>query len=358
MVSAHQKLDLSLLRRRHDPSATSSASLSPTVPTLESPVSFQALAVRAVSDTAMAQRNKLDRPPARPSMFIEETDDDDSMAPKSTCGTPADPKSVDVIRKSVEEEPMRRTKSQYFDDFFSTRGRELSSRDRLSHKSVMVAELKLSKTYVQVRDNEVLASAISSRLARIYEKDESSMMVTIQQGVCIRFGVSKDPAYLLKVYALPCLIASITNLRCTTMIQSALRDLLQIEPNRGVVLYLPVPEENFATNGVTYMGEIARHERRTDDDDPGILRNISRGLSRRLKSSSTQSAPRSEATTSSWDPETDTQMSISARGNDSFHSEGSREVETSSQGNTRGSRSLRHFLSRRVQNPTRVDDKR
>ena len=178
------------------------------------------------------------------------------------------------------------------------------------------------------------------------------MMVTIQQDVCIRFGISKDPAYLLKVYALPCLIASITNLRCTGMIQSALRELLQIEPNRGVVLYLPVPEENFGTNGVTYMGEIARYERRTDDNDPSILRNISRGLSRRLKSSSTQSAPRSEATTSSWGPETDTQMSISARGNDSLHSEGSREVEASSQGNIRGSKSLRHFLSRRVQNPT------
>lgn len=146
MVSGQQKLDLSLLRRRHDPSPTSSASLSPTVPTLESPVSFQALAVRAVSDTTMTQPNKLDRPPARPSMFIEETDDDDSMLPKLTRGTPADPKSADVIGKSVEEEPVRRAKSQYFDGFFSARGQELSLRDRLSQTSVIVAELKLSKT--------------------------------------------------------------------------------------------------------------------------------------------------------------------------------------------------------------------
>ncbi|KAE8373833.1 hypothetical protein BDV26DRAFT_271097 [Aspergillus bertholletiae] len=136
------------------------------------------------------------------------------------------------------------------------------------------------------------------------------------------------------------------------MIQSALRGLLQIEPNRGVILYLPVPEENFATNGVTYMGEIARYERRNGDDDPGILRNISRGLSRRLKSSGTHSAPRSEETTSSWDPETDTQMPTSARGKDSLYKEGSRYVEASSQGNIRGSKSLRNFLSRRVQNPT------
>ncbi|KNG82201.1 hypothetical protein ANOM_008465 [Aspergillus nomiae NRRL 13137] len=356
MVSGQQKLDLSLLRRRHDPSPTSSASLSPTVPTLESPVSFQALAVRAVSDTTMTQRNKLDRPPARPSMFIEETDDDDSMLPKLTRGTPADPKSAGVIGKSVEEEPVRRAKSQYFDGFFSARGQELSLRDRLSQTSVIVAELKLSKT---VTDDEALVSVVSSRLAHIYQRHESSMMVTIQQNVCIRFGTSKDPSYLLKLYTLPCLIGSITNLRRTSLIQSALRDLLQIEPYRGVVLYLPVPEENFATNGVTYMGEIARHEPRTDDDDPGILRNISRGLSRRLKSNSAHSAPRSEATTSSWDPETDARTSTSVRGNDSLQSEGSREAEALSQGNSRGSKSLRHFLSRRVQNPTGgVEDKR
>ena len=167
MVAGQQKLDLSLLRRRHDPSATSSASLSPTVPSLESPVSFQALAARAVSDTTMVQRNKLNRPPARPSMFIEETDDDDSMAPKSNHGAPADPKSVDVIRKSVEEEPMRRAKSQCFDDFFSTRGRELSLRDRLSQKSVIVAELKLSKTvrmcYITFGTRKPLGSNSMSR---------------------------------------------------------------------------------------------------------------------------------------------------------------------------------------------------
>ncbi|KAE8350876.1 hypothetical protein BDV28DRAFT_150517 [Aspergillus coremiiformis] len=348
MVSGHHKLDLSLLRRRHNPSTASSSSLSPTIPTLESPATFQALPVRTVSETTMIQRNKLDRLTARPPVSIEETDDDGSMAPKLSRGVSADPASVDVVCKNVEEEPVRLTKSQYFEDIFNTRGRELPPRDRIGQDSVIVVEIKLSK---MVEDDASLASMISSRLAHIYQKPESSMMVTVQQDACIRFGLLKGPAYLLKVYALPHLIASITNLRNTIFIQSALRDLLQIEPNRGVVLYLPVPEENFATNGTTYMGEIARHERRTDDDDPGILRNISRSLSRRLKSSSTHSTPHSEATTSSWNPDADAQPSTCRRAKDSLTSDGSHEAEASNQGTVKEPKSLRHFLSRRVHNP-------
>jgi hypothetical protein len=155
----------------------------------------------------------------------------------------------------------------------------------------------------------------------------------------------------MKVYALPYSIAPITNLRCTILIQSALRELLQIEPSRGVVLYLPVPEENLATNNVTYTGELPRHTRRTEDEDPGILRNISRSLSRRLKSNSTHSAPLSEATTSSWNPEVEVQQLTSAKGKNSLSSDVSREGEESSQGNDRGSKILRHFLSRRKHDP-------
>ncbi|KAF7592294.1 hypothetical protein BBP40_000425 [Aspergillus hancockii] len=232
-----------------------------------------------ISEAMMAQRDKLEKSPARPSMFIEERDDDETISPNLARGLSADPTSVDVVGKSFEEEPMRQTKSQYFEDIFNTRGRELSPKTQ--DFSVIVAELKLSK---KVKDEESLASMISSRLAHIYQKPESSLMVTIQHDVCLRFGISQCPAYLMKVYALPYSIAPITNLRCTILIQSALRELLQIEPNRGVVLYFPVPEENFATNNVTYMDEPPHHARRTEDEDPSILRNISRSLSRRLKS--------------------------------------------------------------------------
>lgn len=117
------------------------------------------------------------------------------------------------------------------------------------------------------------------------------MMVTLQQDACIQFGVLGSPAYLMKIFALPYLIAPITNLRSTILIQSALQDVLQVPPNRGVVLYIPIHEENFASNGVTVMGEIARLERY--DQETGILKNISRSMTRRMKSSSV-------TTSSSW----------------------------------------------------------
>lgn len=136
-------------------------------------------------------------------------------------------------------------------------------------------------------------------MANIYQKLESSILVTVQQDVCILFGNKPSPAYFMKVMALPSLIAPVTNLRTTILIQSALHTLLSIAPSRGVVVYVPVPEENFATNGVTAMGEIRNMERRAQDDEPGIFKTISRGMSRRLKSNSGSSRPLSFGTTSS-----------------------------------------------------------
>ncbi|KAB8238421.1 hypothetical protein ETB97_010137 [Aspergillus alliaceus] len=346
MTPGHHKLDLSLLRRRHNPSAASSTSLSPTVPILESPVTFRAMSAGAFSEATMAQRSKLDKLPPRPPMFMEETDEDDSVAPNLTRRSSPDPASLEVVRKSVGEEPMRQTKLQYYEDTFGTRRRD--PRDRVALDSVIVAEIKISN---MVLDDEPLASMIASRLAQAYQKPEGSMMVTVQQNACIHFGISKDPAYVLKVYAVPCLIATIINLRCTIMIQSALRDLLQIESNRGVVLYLPVPEENFATDGVTYASQTTRYDQRSENDDSGILRSISRSLSRRLKSNSAQSAALSEATTSSWNPEANIRPSTSARGKGTPTDDGSQMGEGSSQSNAKKYKSLRHFLSHRVSHP-------
>lgn len=137
-------------------------------------------------------------------------------------------------------------------------------------------------------------------MAQIYQRAETSVMVTIQQEACLIFGNAAVPAYLMTVTALPGLIAPVSNLRNTALIQTALQELLHIAPNRGVVIYVPIPEENFATNGVTALGEINRLEHQAQDEDPGFLKSISRSMSRRLKSSSAHSNPLSVATTSSW----------------------------------------------------------
>ncbi|PYI07164.1 hypothetical protein BO78DRAFT_469442 [Aspergillus sclerotiicarbonarius CBS 121057] len=354
MTSRRHRIDFSLRRRRNDPSLTSSGSVSPTVPVLQSPVTFQAFATVNVSEATLKQKNKLERSPVRPSMFLEEKDDDETPVPALVGGAPVDVKSAHVERKSVEEKPMTRTKSQYFEDAFSTRGPLCSPRSQISQDSVVVVEIKIN---TKVKELESLVSNISSHMARIFQKSETLMMTTIQEEACIHFGRSSLPAYLMKVFALPYLIAPITNLRSTILIQAALQEIIHVAPSRGVILYIPISEENFATNGVTMMGELARLERSSPDHGPGLFKNLSRTMSRRLKSSSSQSTPISVATTSSWACGGDGTQASSMTGkesqcSDALKNEGKQKSGTKPKG-------LRHFLSRqgseRLQQPVRSD---
>lgn len=117
-------------------------------------------------------------------------------------------------------------------------------------------------------------------------------MVTVQQETCVLFGSNNTlPSYLLTVYALPSLIAPVTNLRNTTLIQKALEELLCIPPSLGVILFIPIPEANLATNGMTARSEITQLERSDQGDSPNLFKSISRSMSRRLKTSSGQSVP-------------------------------------------------------------------
>lgn len=121
-------------------------------------------------------------------------------------------------------------------------------------------------------------------------------MITYHEDTRIVYGnTSGLRSYSLIIYALPSLIAPVTNERSTTLIQNALQDLLGIPSALGVVIYIPVPEENFATNGSTFRGEISRMERnereRNSEDSPGLFKTLSCGVNRRFKSNSGQSAP-------------------------------------------------------------------
>lgn len=157
----------------------------------------------------------------------------------------------------------------------------------------------------------------------------------------------------MKLYALPYLIAPITNLRSTILIQAALDDILHIAPSRGIILYIPIPEENMATNSTTMMGEIARLERDIGAREPGIFKSLSRSLSRRKKSSSGVSAPLSVATTSSWAATSDVQEPKPVTASES---EG---ANASGEGNSRPGktgRTLRLFVSRRSPERSRSGD--
>lgn len=172
------------------------------------------------------------------------------------------------------------------------------------------------------------------------------MMVAIQQNVCLNFGNSSLPAYLAKVSAHPYIIGPVTNMRNSILIQEAFREFLDIPSSRGVIIYTGVSEENFATNGITIMGEAVRISNEKQNDNGGFFKTITRSMSRKLKSNGSSNAPQSVGP--SLAPAADSQPSEPASNGDS-HQKGSTTASNDAQSQSvQRSRSLRDFVTRRT----------
>ncbi|KAJ5948326.1 hypothetical protein N7466_001341 [Penicillium verhagenii] len=228
-------------------------------------------------------RPKRERPVTFPSTFTDENlspIDYTAPGPKVIC-------SVKDLKETTWKRDLK--KSHYYEEAFSPRGSPNCFQGRLFQNSMVVAELK---TNCKIQDEErMLVADLIFRLAQIYQRSETCIMLTVQQDTGVFFGNTTELSYLLKIYALSSFIAPVTNLRNTNLIQTAMHDLLHIPMNQGIIVFIPVPEENLATNGLTAGSEISRLIQNDQDESPNIFKTISRTMSRRLKSSSDQTAP-------------------------------------------------------------------
>ncbi|KAJ5676539.1 uncharacterized protein N7477_002172, partial [Penicillium maclennaniae] len=206
-----------------------------------------------------------------PSLIFKEVTNEENLLPKARY----DPdKAFYVTEKNVAEEQMvKKRPQQYYEEFFGGRDSSDPPRERIYQDSVLVAELKTSHAVKYERSK--LARDFLSHLSLVYQRPGNSIMVTIQQDTCVLFGSNNTlSAYLLTIYALPSMIAPVTNVRSTALIQNTLEELLGIPPNLGVTIFIPVREENLATNGTTIRNEISMIER--NEDSPSIFKSISR----------------------------------------------------------------------------------
>jgi hypothetical protein len=145
----------------------------------------------------------------------------------------------------------------------------------------------------EAKDEEVKKiNDLAISLCQIYQRPKGAVQVVVQHNASIVFYETSSPSYLFKIYALPSLIAPVTNMRNTGLIQKTIHELYGMYAEDGVVLFLPVPEANLATEGSTVQGEISRLES-SEMGSPGLIKSISRSMSRRLKSNSGSSAPMS-----------------------------------------------------------------
>lgn len=355
------EMDFSLWRRRQNLSSSSDNS-SPPAPSLQSPAAYHT-SIANIAKATLRQRIKSDHFVDMPPMFPEDADyEDDRISCNLRRCAPVEAKPAHVPQTGVLEGDIstRSIISQYFKNAFRPREQQNPPQLQEGPDSVTVFEIKLNTkvcsiprlrksdivwyTYsnFQIRDVESHLSNLSSYLAQIFQRPEHSVMVTIQQDAFIQFGNSTDLAYLMKIFALPDYIAPMTNRRNTTLVQSALQERFYIPPERGVIIYLPVPGENLATNNTTFMDENP-----LPDQNPGILRTISRSMSRRLKSSSAQSAPLSTATTASWDNPADTQRGLGATVEENV-GPGETSNAEENPGRVKKSKSVRRFISRQL----------
>lgn len=206
--------------------------------------------------------------------------------------------SATNLEQSWRRQELSKKKSQYYDEAFAYRESSHSAKDRVSRDSVVTAAVKLnchvwdilplskhtSLISCQLEKEQEFLLDLSFQLSEIYQRPESSIMVMVLPEIPMLLGGCNESCYHLTITALPSEVAPTKNKRSTHLLQSFMRDTLNIDRSRGIVRFEAVPEENLATNGMTTLQEIEEMER-TPEDTKGVLRTISRQTTRMGKKS-------------------------------------------------------------------------
>lgn len=175
--------------------------------------------------------------------------------------------------------PKHRT--QHYEEQPQLRGNATGSvREQVQRDSPIIAELR---TNVIIKDEFTLVRDLSLHLAARYTRPDSAIMVQVDHSVCLALGGNFDPCYILNVTTGPSQMGPVMNKRNAALIQSFMADILSVPPERGIVKFQPVPEENFAYNGTTLLGEIERRAKQRESFH-GVPRAISHASKRNLPS--------------------------------------------------------------------------
>jgi Macrophage migration inhibitory factor (MIF) len=142
-------------------------------------------------------------------------------------------------------------------------------------------------------------TGFSNQLSTRYQRPEASIMIDVTHSACMMLAGSFEPTYTLTITALAANIQPATNKRNTALLQHWMEENLGVEPSRGVVKFVAVPEENLATNGVTVLGEIEALDKHLGFDNVGGLK---RSLTRGRTINKGKKTSDSSSTTSSHSP--------------------------------------------------------
>ncbi|KAL2181607.1 Tautomerase/MIF superfamily [Thermothelomyces heterothallicus CBS 202.75] len=166
----------------------------------------------------------------------------------------------DVVRGAREARPSadlagQKSRRIFFEDAFSVNNPPSPARERVRGDAIVLAEVKTN-----VRDEFAFIADLACQLSARYQRPVSSVVVTLHHGACLLFGGSFDPAYAMAVRALPSQLQPTTNKRNAALLQRHMEEALGVAPSRGVLRFVPIPEEHLACGGKTVAGEIEEME--------------------------------------------------------------------------------------------------
>jgi len=187
-------------------------------------------------------------------------------------GTPGDQEAYSQPQ-TPEQREIGKKRSHYFGDIFANREPNSSARERVARDSMITAEVR---TNVIVQDEYTFITDLSYSLSSRYQRPESSILVTLDHSACLLFGGTFDPAYTMTITALPSQIQPVTNKRNAALLQRELHEALGVVPERGVIRFVGVAEENLATNGRTVAAEIEELEKDIAVENASLRRSLSR----------------------------------------------------------------------------------
>ncbi|KAF1947541.1 Tautomerase/MIF [Clathrospora elynae] len=172
-----------------------------------------------------------------------------------------------------------RSRAQFYEDQFSYKdGIASSARERVTKDAPIVAELR---TNVIIKDEYTLVTDLSHHLSTRYQRPETSIMITVNHSACLLLGGSFEPTYILIINALPVQVQPTTNKRNAALIQNFMAESIGVSPERGIVKFVSISEENLAMNGMTILGEVERLERQQAEETGSNIKRVMTKSSRK-----------------------------------------------------------------------------
>lgn len=258
------------------------------------------------------------------------------------------------LEKQYSSKEVSKKNSQIFDQAFAVREPYHSAKARVYRDSMIVLELKLNcevglpdydedstDLLYQITEQGFLNDFLQS-VSETYHRPVNTLMITVNTDIQIIMGGSTEPAYLLNIAALSTEIAATKNMRSTSLIQSFLFQSLGIPKERGVIKFLPVNDQDLATNGITVTQEIEKLEQETGEEKR-VLSLRSRQSNRPSKRS--QLPTTSEAAAETQFSRSDTPILIHGSDEDNSKTNGVTQ-ETSSSGRIRARKSFMSIFKR------------